>query len=566
MRSRRLATPFLLCLFLGSTVLAASRPPVGAPRGIVVAPEARAAEVGLEVLRRGGRAADAAVATAFALSVTYPLAGSLGGGGFAIHRRESGETIALDFREVAPGALKPRLFLDDAGRVVARRATDTGLGVGVPGLPAGLARLHAEEGILPWVDLIAPAIRLAESGVRLSPFQAAALAREADRIRGRQGARALLFREDGSALVESDRLVQPDLARTLRRLARDGPDAFYGGPVAERIVDSVRREGGIMTLEDLSSYRVERREPLTGAYRGHPILTFPPPSSGGLAVLQILGLMERWDVGESGPLGSRTVHLMAEAERRAFEDRAQWLGDPDSVDVPVARLLDAAYLSRRAASIDESRATPTGEPVRPEMTAEDGETLHLSIADARGNVVAMTITLNFWFGSGIVASGTGILLNNQMADFTLSPSTPDPYGLTGSRSNIVAGRKRPVSSMTPTVVLHPDGKRPRLVLGSPGGPTIITTVAQIISRVLDHGMDLQEAVDAPRFHHQGVPNRIDHERFAFSEDVALGLRQRGHFLRERASMGSANVVGWDPEKREWQGAADPRRDGVVRGY
>ena len=561
-----LARSLALALIVATGLATAASPaPARGRRGMVVAPEPVAAEVGLSVLRRGGRAADAAVAAAFALSVTYPLAGGLGGGGFALHRDGKGETFALDFREVAPSALGPGRFLDEEGRAVPERAIGTGLGVGVPGLVAGLARLHAEGGTLPWSELLQPAIRLAEEGITLSRFQASALEQEADRLRERKGAREFLFRADGSPLREGDRLVQRDLAATLRRIAEKGRSGFYEGPVAEKIVATVRAEGGVLSMEDLRTYHEARRDPLVGSYRGHTVVTFPPPSSGGIALLQILSMLERWDLEASGPFGSRTVHRMVEAERRAFADRARWLGDPDFVEVPVSRLLDPAYLRVRADSIDESRATPMGS-LPPAVSPGGGETLHLSVADARGNVVSATITLNLWFGSGIVAEGTGVLLNNEMADFTLSPSTPDPYGLTGGRANGVEGRKRPVSSMTPSIVIGRAGGRPSLVLGSPGGPTIITTIAQVISRVLDHRMDLQEAVDAPRFHHQGVPDRIDHERFAFPDDVARALRARGHILHERASIGSAQLLGWDPEERVWKGAADPRRDGVARGY
>ncbi len=533
---------------------------------MAVAPDPLAAEVGVEVLRRGGRAADAAVAIAFALSVTDPMAGALGGGGFALVRNASGTTVALDFRETAPAALSPEHFLDSEGRPVPERATDTGLAVGVPGLVAGLWALHREHGALPWAGLLTPAIRLAEDGFTLPPFQAGALASAADRLRRRDASRRLFFRPDGATLREGERLVQRDLAATLRRIAAEGPAAFYEGPVAERIARTVREEGGVLTEEDLRAYRPVERVPLVGSYRGHTVETFPPPSAGGVALLAIFGMLERFDLASAGPFSSRTVHRMVEAERRAFADRARVLGDPGFVDVPVGRLLDPARIADLVRGIDDTRATPSSS-LYALPDGGGGETLHFTVADARGNVVSATISLNLWFGSGIVVPGTGVLLNNQIADFSLGPGVPDPYGLVGGKANAVAAGKRPVSSMTPTLVFGPDGaSRPRLALGSPGGPTIITTIALVVSRVVDHGMSLQEAVDSPRFHHQGIPDRIEHEPHAFSEDTEEALRRRGHLLQRRDSIGRVQALGWNPSRKEWEGAADPRRDAAARGY
>jgi gamma-glutamyltranspeptidase/glutathione hydrolase len=533
---------------------------------MAVAPDPVAAEVGRDVLRRGGRAADAAVAIAFALSVTDPMAGSLGGGGFALVRSGAGATVALDFRETAPAALMPEHFLDSEGRPVPARATDSGLSVGVPGLVAGLWALHREHGSLPWSGLLAPAIRLAEEGFPLPRFQAEALASAADRLRRRDASRGLFFRPDGTPLREGDRLVQRDLARTLRRIAAEGPRAFYEGQLAERIARTVREEGGVLTQDDLRGYRPVARAPLAGSYRGHTVETFPPPSGGGIALLAILGMLDRFDLASSGPYSSATVHRMVEAERRAFADRARALGDPAFVEVPVDRLLDPARIAELARGIDDARATPSASLSGFSGTG-GGETLHFTVADARSNVVAATISLNLWFGSGIVVPGTGVLLNNQIADFSLARGVPDPYGLVGGDANAVAGGKRPVSSMTPTLVLAPGNTpRPRLALGSPGGPTIITSVAQVVSRVVDHGMSLQEAVDSPRFHHQGIPDRIDHEKNAFSKDTAEALLRLGHLLREREPIGSVQALAWNPSRNEWEGAADPRRDGAARGY
>lgn len=566
MRRNHLRLLFVLAVAAHLPATGASPPPARGPRGMVVAPDPVAAEIGRDVLRRGGRAADAAVAIAFALSVTDPMAGALGGGGFALVRSGSGTTVALDFRETAPAALTPEHFLDAEGRPVPARATDSGLAVGVPGLVAGLFALHREHGSLPWAGLLAPAIRVAEQGFPLPRFQSGALAAAEERLRRRDPARALFFRPDGTPLREGDRLVQRDLAKTLRRIAIEGPAGFYEGPVAERIARTVREEGGVLTGQDLLAYRPVARAPLVGIYRGHTVETFPPPSGGGIALLAILGMLERFDLASAGPFSSRTVHRMVEAERRAFADRARVLGDPAFVEIPVDRLLDPARIAELARGIDDERATPSAS-LSGFSGAGGGETLHFTVADARGNVVSATISLNLWFGSGIVVPGTGVLLNNQIADFSLAPGVADPYGLVGGNANAVAGGKRPVSSMTPTFVFFPgDAPRPRLALGSPGGPTIITTVAQIVSRVVDHGMSVQEAVDSPRFHHQGLPDRIDHERHAFSEDAAEALLRRGHLLREREPIGSVQALSWNSSRNEWEGAADPRRDGAARGY
>lgn len=565
-RSGAVAFAVSLVLAVALPAAGASAPPAVGPRGMVVAPEPLAAEIGLEVLRRGGRAADAAVAAAFALAVTYPRAGALGGGGFALVRQADGETFALDFREAAPARLTAGDFLDDDGNPIAGRSLETGLAVGVPGLVRGLAELHARFGSRPWGELVAPAIRLAEGGFPLGPANARALDSARARVSRNPSGRAIFFR-DGRPLAEGERLVQADLAETLRGISKGGADGFYRGRVAAEIVRAVREAGGSIDEEDLAGYRAVFREPLVGTYRGHRIVTFPPPSSGGIALLQILALLEPHDLARSGPFGSRTIHLLAEAERRAFADRSRWLGDPDFVRVPVRGLLDPGYLAERGAGILPDRATPSERlgPGRPPR--EPGETLHFSVADARGRALAVTITLNSWFGSGIVADGTGVLLNNQIDDFALAPGVPNQFGLLGGEANAVRGGKRPLSSMTPTIVEFPGPPtRPRLVLGSPGGPTIITTVAQIVTRVLDHGMSLSEAVDAPRFHHPWKPDRIEHEPRAFPEDVAAALASRGHALHARDPIGNAAVLGWDRDGGRWLGAADPRGDGAARGY
>jgi gamma-glutamyltranspeptidase/glutathione hydrolase len=533
---------------------------------MVVAPEREAAAVGLSVLKDGGNAVDAAVATAFALAVTHPSAGNLGGGGFVLYRAPDGSHAALDFRETAPAALLPSMFLDASGHADPAKSVSGGLSVGVPGSVAGLAEAHRRWGSRPWSELLRPAIRLCRDGVVISPGFAQVLAEEGGRLAANPAARAI-FTKDGIPLKEGDRLLQKDLAKTLELIAARGPAAFYDGPVADAVIRGVRETGGVMTHGDLRAYRAVERVPLTGSYRGKTIIAFPPPSSGGVVLLQTLAMLERFDLAKSGAGSALTLHRIAEAERRAFADRSDSLGDPDAVTVPVAALLDPAYLVRRGASIRDDRATPSSR-IRPGAVAptEGVNTMHLSIADARGSVVAWTTTLNSSYGAAIVAPGTGVLLNNEMDDFALTGGVPNQFGLVGGRANAVAGGKRPLSSMCPTIVEDPAAPgRPILVLGSPGGPRIISAVLQTILHVLDDGMTLQEAVDAPRIHEQWLPDEIAHERRALAPEVAAGLARRGHKLTERDWIGDVLAIGVDAGGR-WTGAADPRQEGVALGY
>jgi len=548
-----------------SRSVAATLPAVRGERAMAVTVEPHATRAAVEVLGRGGNAVDAAVAAAFFLSVACPSAGSLGGGGFMLVRTAQGEYFALDFRETAPAALRPEMFLDEGGKLVPERGTSGGLAVGVPGLVAGLAEAHRRWGSVPWQELVAPAADLADDGLVVSSWNAVTLAsREADLLASPE-ARSI-FGRDGKILVAGDLLVQPQLATTLRRVAVNGTAGFYGGPTAEAIVRTVREAGGVLTAEDLASYRPVAREPLRGSYRGYGIVSFPPPSSGGVVLLEILGMLERFDLSASGFGSSLTVHRMVEAERRAYADRAQWLGDPDFGPPAWEGLLDREYLSSRSQTIRDRKATPSRR-IRPgQPLADHGETTHLSIADPSGATVAMTITSNQWFGAALVAQGTGVLLNNEMDDFALAPDAPNLWGLIGGEANAPQGGKRPLSSMTPTVVEAPaGGPRPFLVLGSPGGATIITAVLQVLINVVDHGMELQEAVNAARFHHQWLPDRIDHEPRAFPADVARELEARGHVLLETGHLGNVSAIGLGPDGA-WLGAADPRRQGLAAGF
>jgi len=555
----RCALSFVLLLVLAAPeAAAASRPALRGPRGIVVSPERHATEVGVEVLRSGGNAVDAAVATAVALTVTYPRAGNLTGGGFLLYRAPDGRIHALDFREVAPQGLTAAMLLDGEGKPDPGKTRGSGLAVAVPATLHGLAEAQARWGTRPLAALVRPAIPLAERGIPVSRGEAATLEEEREKLLRDPGARAL-FAPAGRLLREGEVLVQRDLARTLRSVAREGPRALTAGPIAEAIVRTAGGRGGVLTLADLAAYKPLQREPLVGTYRGLKVTTFPPPSAGGIAVLQILAMLERFDLAASGPGASLTLHRLAEAERRAFADRSFWVGDPAAVRVPTAALLDPRYLAARAATIRDDAATPSSGVQAGKL---DGDTLHLVTADREGGLVTLTTTLNSNYGVGIVAAGTGLLLNDEVDDFAVAPGVPNQFGLAGGAANAVAGGKRPVSSMCPTIVERPGAARPLLALGSPSGSRIVSAVVQTILNVVDFKMELQEAVDAPRIHHQWLPDVLYHEPRALPADVAEALRARGHTLEARTFTWVVAAVG-TAEDGTWVGAADPRGEGTA---
>ena len=560
MRRPRFAARALLVVLalLLPEAQAASRPALRGPRGIVVSPERHATEVGVEVLRSGGNAVDAAVAAAVALAVTYPRAGNLTGGGFLLYREPGGQVYALDFREVAPRALTGAMLLDGEGKPDAGKTRGSGLAVAVPATVHGLAEAQGRWGTRPFAAMVRPAIPLAERGVPLTRGEAAVLEEERAKILRDPAARAVVA-PGGEPLREGEPLVQRDLAKTLRALARQGPRAFTEGPIAEAIVEAARRRGGVLTREDLAGYRPVLREPLVGTYRGLKVTTFPPPSAGGIAVLQVLAMLERFDLATSGPGASLNLHRLAEAERRAFADRSFWVGDPDQVRVPVAGLLDPRYLAARAASIRDDAATPSS-GVQPGSL--DGDTLHLVAADREGGLVTLTTTLNSHYGVGIVAAGTGLLLNDEVDDFAVAPGVPNQFGLAGGTANAVAAGKRPVSSMCPTIVERPGAARPLLALGSPSGSRIVSAVVETILNVVDYKMELQEAVDAPRIHHQWLPDVLYHEPRALPADVAAALRARGHTLEARTFTWYVAAVG-TADDGTWVGAADARGEGTA---
>lgn len=519
--------------------LAAAPAAVRADHGMVVTAHRLASDVGVAVLRKGGNAVDAAVAVGYALAVVYPSAGNIGGGGFMTIRLRDGRTTFLDFRERAPQAASKDMYLDAAGNVVPGRSTAGYLAVGVPGSVAGFETALTRFGTRPRAELMAPAIRLARDGFVLEESDSDVIAGGAKKL-GKDPAAAQIFLKDGRPPAAGDRLVQTDLADSLALIADKGPDAFYKGPIAEKIAKASAAKGGILASADFSAYGVRELAPITCRYRGYEIISSPPPSSGGVILCEILNVLEGYPLAHLGPGSAETVHYMVEAMRHAYADRNAALGDPDFVKNPVTTLLDKAYAAKIRAAITPFRAGKS-EEVKPLALAESHETTHYSIVDEQGNAVSVTYTLNGSFGAGVVADGTGILLNNEMDDFTSKPGVANLYGLVQGEANAIAPGKTPLSSMSPTIVTK-DGKL-FMVIGSPGGARIITITLEAILNVIDHGMTISEAIDAPRIHHQWLPDKVVMEPFALSRDTQKILAEMGH------------DVGIDPNWTIWGQAA-----------
>ncbi len=539
--------------------------PVFARNGMVVTQEATASRVGLEILEQGGNAVDAAVAVGFALAVTLPRAGNLGGGGFMlVHRARDGRTVALDYREQAPRAAHRDMFLDAEGAVDTDKARYSHQAVGVPGTVAGLALALDRFGSMRLRDVVAPAIRLAEEGIVVSRELADSLQRRQERLARWPATARIFLKADGSPYRAGERLVQTDLAWSLRRIAEHGAAAFYEGAIADRITASMGSHGGLITADDLAGYRAVVREPVRGTYRGYHIASMPPPSSGGAHLVQMLNILAGYPIAFLGHNSADTIHLMTETMKLAYADRSRHLGDPDFWDVPLEALTSEAYAQALRRRIDVRRATPSERvsPGSPAAAYESPDTTHFSVTDGAGNVVSNTYTINFSFGTGIVAEGTGILLNNEMDDFSAKPGVPNAYGLIGGEANAIEPGKRPLSSMTPTIVFK-DGE-PYLATGTPGGSRIITTTLQIIMNVVDHGMNIAAATAAPRFHHQWLPDILRVEQ-GFSPDTLSLLYARGHRIEPADAMGSAQSILRTPEGLF--GASDPRTpDARVAGY
>ncbi|OYU48072.1 MAG: gamma-glutamyltransferase [Rhizobiales bacterium PAR1] len=539
--------------------------PVLAQNGMVSSQERRASEIGVEILRRGGNAVDAAVATGFALAVTLPRAGNLGGGGFMlVHLAKTGETIAIDYREIAPAAATRDMFLDSKGDPDPEKSRDSGLSVGVPGTVRGLALAHEKygSGKFTLANLIEPAARLAREGIPVEEDLADSLPAATAKF-AKFPASAAIFLKDGKALPRGDRLVQSDLATTLEAIRQQGPETFYAGRIASQIAKSVRDAGGVMTEADLAAYKPVLRPVVRGSYRGYEIASMPPPSSGGVHLVQILNILEGFDLKSMGAGSAAHLHTLAEAMKPAYADRATFLGDPDRVKIPVKGLTSKKYAEAQRAGIDPLRARKaealkSGDP----LPYESDQTTHFSVVDREGNAVSNTYTLNFSYGMGMVAAGTGVLMNNEMDDFSAKTGAQNAYGLVGGDTNSVAPGARPLSSMTPTFLFR-NGKLV-MVTGSPGGSRIITTVLQVITNVVDFGMNIAEAVAAPRIHHQWKPDAVLIET-GLSPDSLRILTDRGHEVRLGTTSGSANSILITPEGIT--GASDPRQRGTAAaGY
>ena len=535
---------------------------VVAQSGMVVAQEARAARIGADILKRGGNAVDAAVAVGFALAVSYPRAGNIGGGGFMVIHRTDGTDTTIDYREIAPAAINAKSFLDESGNADPGKSRDSALAIGVPGTVAGLALAEQKygSGQFTLADLLAPAIAMARDGIAVTDDTADSLPSVQGRLSHWPASAKIFFKADGSALGPGDWLVQSDLADSLETIARAGPHAFYDGPIAEKIAAAVQSAGGVMTTDDLKNYQAIERPPVRGSYRGYDIVSMAPPSSGGVELIEMLNILEGYDLsGIARADAARALHLLIEAMKRAYADRALFLGDPDRVANPVALLTSKNYAAGWRAGIDPVHATASADIRAGEVAKPEGRnTTHFSVVDRFGNAVANTYTLNFSYGVGLVAQGTGVLLNNELDDFAAKPYVPNAYGLVGAEANEPGPGKRPLSSMTPTILLK-DGK-PFLVTGSPGGSRIITTVLQIVVNVIDRGMDIAAAVAAPRIHEQWIPDQVYVEP-GIADDVVAALQADGDKVVPQRPFTSANSIMITPEG--FVGAADPRTRGAL---
>ena len=536
-----------------------------AKNGMVSSASMLASKVGAKTLQEGGNAVDAAIATAFALAVTWPSAGNIGGGGFLVYHGDDGKATTFDFREKAPIAATERMYLGPDGSIVNNSNHFGPLAVGVPGTVAGLYLAHQRLGSMAWSDLVQPALELARDGVPITYSLQTGFERSSNRLRQYSASAQKFFKADGSFYRMGDTWVQPDLAHTLELIRDHGADGFYHGENAERFADFMADIGGLITEEDLAAYAAKERSPIRGNYRGHEIISMPPPSSGGVGIVQMLNILEGFELAAMGHNSADYLHVLTEAMRRAYSDRAEHLGDPDFNDsMPLDRLLDKNYASELRASIDMTKKSESS----PELFAqayESEETTHFSVVDKDGNMVSLTYTLEFGYGSAITVAGGGYLLNNELGDFNAVPGITDLRGQIGTGPNLVAAEKRPLSSMTPTIVAR-DGK-PLFAVGSPGGKTIINTTMQVILNVIDHGFNIAEAIEAGRIHHQWLPDVTSIESNSLSNDTLNSYKNRGHQTRERGSQGAAMGVYYDRDQGLFLGAADSRRgDGGAVGF
>ncbi|TAE25530.1 MAG: gamma-glutamyltransferase [Candidatus Kapaibacterium sp.] len=547
---------------------------------MVVSAHPEASRVGAEILKRGGNAVDAAVGVQFALAVVFPVAGNIGGGGFMVLRLANGQFHGLDFRETAPKATSRDMFLDSAKNVIELLSTHGHKASGVPGSVDGMVQAHKRFGKLSWKSLVQPAIDLARKGVMLTKREALGLNATAEALLKYNSGKAYFSKQGNAAWSEGDTLRQEDLAQTLERIGEKGRAGFYDGKTAELLIAEMKAGGGIISHDDLARYRAKWRTPLTGSYRGYTVTTMSPPSAGGVGLLQLLQMLEKYPLTDWGHNTEKTAHCMIEAERRVYADRAEYLGDPDFYDVPLKGLLNPRYNLSRMESFQADKATPSaemsfGKNVRSFPTSE--ETTHFSIVDAQGNALAITTTLNGAYGSKVVVGGAGFLLNNEMDDFSVKPGVPNMFGAIGSEANAIKPYKRMLSSMTPSILEETvaeekakkgaKGKKKALfmVVGTPGGTTITTSVLQAIVNVIDHKMSLQDAVNARRFHHQYLPDAVRIETNVFSEEVKSALERKGHSFRNTGTIGKVDAIIRLKDGR-LEGAADPRGDDAAVGF
>jgi gamma-glutamyltranspeptidase/glutathione hydrolase len=536
----------------------ATAQPVWAKHGMVASQEALASRIGVDILKQGGNAVDAAVAVGFALAVTLPRAGNIGGGGFMlVHIAKDNKTIAIDYRETAPNKAHKDIFLDEQGNAVDKLSREHGLAVGVPGTVMGMELALTKYGTMSLKQVMAPAIKLAAEGFSVTSDLADSLAGVKPRVAQWPSSAKIFYKADGSNLAFNDILKQPELAHSLSLIAKKGSKGFYQGETAQKIVNAVTDAGGVMTLADLANYKVVEREPVRGQYRGYEVVSMPAPSSGGIHIIEMLNVLEHFPIDKFGHNTAKTIHVMAETMKRAYADRSEYLGDPDFVKVPTAALTSRDYAAKIASQITLNKATPSSE-IKPGLLApyESTQTTHYSVVDKFGNAVSNTYTLNFSYGSGLVAAGTGILLNNEMDDFSVKPGSPNGYGLIGGDANAVEGNKRPLSSMSPTIVMK-DGK-PFIVTGSPGGSRIINITLQIIMNVIDHKLNIAEASAAPRVHHQWQPDQLLVEHSLNGDTIEL-LKAKGHDVKVQESIGSTQSI--VVREEGIMGASDPRRAG-----
>ncbi len=537
----------------------------GYDNGVVTSATWQSSQVGVGIMRKGGNAVDAAIAVKFALAVTFPAAGNIGGGGFLVVRESDGKVATLDFREMAPASATETMYLDSDGNVIDGLSLTGHLASGVPGSVDGMIQAWERYGSLPWAELLEPAIKLAREGFELGWQEANSLNRNRSRFEKYGGSARSFTKGDGGEWLEGDTLIQIDLAETLIRIANDGRNGFYEGETARLFVEEMQRGGGIITHQDLRNYRSVWRDPLVLNYKDYKLIAMGPPSSGGVVMGQILGMLEKFDLAEMGFNSAASIHVTAEAMRRAYADRAEHLGDPDYHPVPISGLLDRNYLEQLMSTFKFDEATPSSEVSHGDPAPnESEETTHFSVVDPNGMAVAITTTLNGGFGSWVTVEGAGFLLNNEMDDFSIKPGTPNMFGLPGGKANAIEPGKRMLSSMTPTIV-DQNGEL-RMVIGTPGGSQIITTVLQNFLNMAVHGMNAQQAVAAPRFHHQWLPDHLLVDPFGLSKDTISKLEQMGHKVVIRSSYsGRSDNIFIDANGKRW-GGADPRGEDAVRGY